>query len=174
MTRVEPDAVARIEDDLKARFAEVRRVEVLEYGENPAIEPGRVGIRVFIDPALTAEGVNNPLEAFHHTHNASIRELGRDLRGLDPAVSRLEFTDGNKSLFMMEPGRAEERAGDLTPVMTRLGRVDLETLDTLISAGIAASRAEGVRWALARIRERPAYEQLRARGREIEELKTQF
>jgi Arc/MetJ-type ribon-helix-helix transcriptional regulator len=61
-----------------------------------------------------------------------------------------------------------------TPVMARLGADDLETLDTLISAGIATSRAEAVRWALARLRERPAYEQLRARTREIDELKSQF
>jgi Arc/MetJ-type ribon-helix-helix transcriptional regulator len=58
--------------------------------------------------------------------------------------------------------------------MARLGADDLETLDTLISAGIATSRAEAVRWALARLRERPAYEQLRARTREIDELKSQF
>ena len=51
---------------------------------------------------------------------------------------------------------------------------DLETVDTLITAGIAANRAEAVRWALARIRERPAYAQLRQRAREIEELKAQF
>jgi hypothetical protein len=40
--------------------------------------------------------------------------------------------------------------------------VDLETLDTLITVGIAGNRADAVRWALARITERPAYEQLRA------------
>jgi Arc/MetJ-type ribon-helix-helix transcriptional regulator len=62
----------------------------------------------------------------------------------------------------------------VTAVMARLGREDLETLDTLIAAGIAGSRAEAVRWALARIRERPAYELLRARSREIEALKSQF
>ena len=50
----------------------------------------------------------------------------------------------------------------------------LDTLDTLITAGIAPSRAEAVRWALTRIRERPAFEQLRNRAREIEELKAQF
>jgi Arc/MetJ-type ribon-helix-helix transcriptional regulator len=70
--------------------------------------------------------------------------------------------------------RAAEGGGDLTPVMARLGRVDPETLDALITAGIAASRAEAVRWALARIRERPAYAQLRERAREIEKLKTEF
>ena len=73
--------------------------------------------------------------------------------------------------------KIEEQAlagGELTPVMARLGPVDLETLDTLITAGIAPNRAEAVRWALARIRERPAYGKLSERAREIEELKTQF
>ena len=56
----------------------------------------------------------------------------------------------------------------------RLGPVDLETLDALITAGIAANRAQAVRWALARIRERPAYAQPCERAREIEELKSQF
>ena len=58
--------------------------------------------------------------------------------------------------------------------MARLGPVDLETLDALITAGIAANRADAVRWTLARIRERPAYAQLRERAREIERLKTEF
>jgi Arc/MetJ-type ribon-helix-helix transcriptional regulator len=68
----------------------------------------------------------------------------------------------------------EASGAGLTAVMARLGVEDLETLDTLIAAGIANSRAEAVRWTLARIRERPAYEQLRARTREIEDLKSQF
>jgi Arc/MetJ-type ribon-helix-helix transcriptional regulator len=58
--------------------------------------------------------------------------------------------------------------------MARLGPADLETLDALITAGIASNRADAVRWALARIRERPAYAQLRAKTAEIEELKAQF
>ena len=72
------------------------------------------------------------------------------------------------------PSMRDRGAGDLTPVMARLGPVDLETLDTLITAGIAANRAEAVRWALARIRERPAYAQLLDRVREIDEIKAQF
>jgi hypothetical protein len=40
--------------------------------------------------------------------------------------------------------------------------------------GIASSRAEAVRWSLARIRERPAFEQPRVHTREIENLKAQF
>jgi hypothetical protein len=41
--------------------------------------------------------------------------------------------------------------------MARFGAGDLETLDALITAGIAASRAEALSWALDRIRARPAY-----------------
>ncbi len=62
----------------------------------------------------------------------------------------------------------------LTPVMTRLGAADLATVDTLISAGIASSRAEVLRWAVGRIREHPAYAQLQERVHEISELKAQF
>lgn len=65
-------------------------------------------------------------------------------------------------------------APGLTSVMARLGADDLQTLDTLIAAGIASSRAKAVRWVLACIRERPAYKQLRAHTREIEDLKAQF
>ena len=67
-----------------------------------------------------------------------------------------------------------ERQRDLTPVMARLGPVDLWTLDTLITAGIATNRAEALRWVLARIRERPAYAELGKRAQGLDELKAQF
>jgi hypothetical protein len=66
------------------------------------------------------------------------------------------------------PGRS------LTPVMARLDPRDVEVLDALITAGIVPNRAEGVRWALARIRERPAYTQLREHIGKIDELKAQL
>lgn len=47
----------------------------------------------------------------------------------------------------------------------------METLDTLITAGIAANRAEALRWVLARIRERPAYAKFGERARDLDELK---
>ena len=55
-----------------------------------------------------------------------------------------------------------------------LGRSGLETVDTLIMAGIADTRADAIRWALDRIRERPAYERLRERIQEIEQLRYGF
>ena len=47
-------------------------------------------------------------------------------------------------------------------------------LDTLITAGTVASRAEAVSWVLARIRERPAYARLSEWARELDELKARF
>jgi hypothetical protein len=43
----------------------------------------------------------------------------------------------------------------------------------LIAVSIASSRAEALRWAVGRIRENPAYEQLQQRVNEINELKSQ-
>ncbi|MBM2812418.1 MAG: hypothetical protein HW416_3177 [Chloroflexi bacterium] len=165
-----------VEREVRSRFPEgaVQRVVFMRYGDDPAIEPGRVGIRLVIDPAKPVEGGPDALAAFHHVHEDAIRKLAGDLPKLLPEHSRLEFSDGDKSLFMIGFGGPDERPGELTPVMARLAPTDLETLDTLITAGIATSRADAVRWALARIRERPAYGQLSQRVREINELKAQF
>jgi hypothetical protein len=127
-------------------------------------------------------------ETVHDEHREAFHELRRELNKLAVPVM-LQFVAGGEHapdehapdvpLRMLKLGQARGPTGvvdapGLTPVMARLGADDLQTLDTLITAGIASSRAEAVRWALARIRERPAYEQLRARTREIEDLKVQF
>jgi hypothetical protein len=46
-------------------------------------------------------------------------------------------------------------------------------VDALITAGIASSRAEVVRWAIGRIRENPAYAQIQEKANEMSELKDQ-
>jgi Arc/MetJ-type ribon-helix-helix transcriptional regulator len=65
-------------------------------------------------------------------------------------------------------------APEFASVRTRLGPADLATVDALITAGIASSRAEVMRWAIGRIRDNPAYAQLQERMRQIGELKAQF
>ena len=82
-----------------------------------------------------------------------------------------ERTAGN--VRFVEDGR-EAVDGEFTHVMVRLKTPELEIVDTLIAAGIANNRAEAIRWALTRIRERPAYEQLREHTRDIERLKNEF
>ena len=158
------------------------RIEVLRHGDDPEIEPGQVLVRMVVASPGSGDDEERmrAFETFHGAHKEKFHELRRELDKL-PVPVVIQFvgggTQGNgKARVLRLGGRpvlADDRPG-LTAVMARVGAEDLETLDTLIAAGIASSRAEAVRWALARIRERPAYEQLRARTREIEELKSQF
>ena len=175
-------------EDVRSRMpdAPIQRIEVLQYGEDPEIEPGQLLARVVIEATGEREERSQALEQFHEGRQAAFRELREELNKLSVPVI-LQFlaggnaepeTDGPRfQLFHVRGGAGagcEPAVPALTPVMARVGAEDLETLDTLIAAGIANSRAEAVRWALARIRERPAYEQLRARTREIQDLKAQF
>jgi hypothetical protein len=160
----------------------VQRVAVLQYGDDPVIEPGELLVRVTLEAAEGHEAQQQALQAFENAHGPAIKKFRRDLSDQLPEAGRVEFrtsgdTDGPRMVLggrTRDSLEARAEGGELTPVMARLGPVDLETLDALITAGIAASRAEAVRWALARIRERPAYAQLRERAREIERLKTEF
>ncbi len=160
--------------------APVERVAVLQYGDEPEIEPGQLLGRVYLAAGGERTAREQVLEDFHQAHRPAIRELRRDLDRL-PEVGFVEFVAGHDGgdcgprMRLASRDRALAVAeGPLVPVMARLGPADLETVDALITAGIAANRADAVRWALARIRERPAYAQLQQHAREIEELKTRF
>jgi hypothetical protein len=196
MEQTELDQIRQqFDQQVHSRFPEgaIRQAAVLQYGDALEVEPGQLLARVVFETPDDREGREQAFEALHHGHRAAFKELREELNKL-PVPVLLQFVAGG------EPGEGEPRGpiiqllgrhfdtgiadgpygpdgapgAALTPVMARLGAEDLETLDTLIAVGIATSRAEAVRWALARIRERPAYDQLRARTREIEELKSQF
>jgi hypothetical protein len=185
MEQEERDRMGReLENELRNRWPDVtlERVAVMQYGDDPKIEPGELLVRVYIEASGDEEDRRRALDAFHGTHREAIHELRHELNN-HPGVGALEITvagrEGQPNPVIRLGGRPrggipESGDGPLVPVMARLGPADLETVDTLITAGIAASRADAVRWALARIRERPAYEKLRQRAREIEELKAQF
>ena len=64
--------------------------------------------------------------------------------------------------------------GEATFVHAPMGPAGLETLDTLIMAGIAATRTEAIRWAVDRFREQPVSERLRDRVRDCGRLKDEF
>ena len=178
MDRLDQAATELIEQDVKGRFPADAGVSVavLQYGDDPVVEPGQITVRLTIEPPAAAEGDEHPMEAFHRTYRETIEQLRHDISQRFPDVSRFEIRSGEKPnrRFMVRLHAPDEPTSELTPVMARLGLDDLETLDTLITAGIAPNRAQAVRWALARIRERPAYAQLRERAREIEALKSQF
>jgi hypothetical protein len=176
----------RIEEQLRSVFPEnaISRVEVLGYGDDPAVEPGETAIRISIDRAGRPEGRDADEEITHEfeqANRAAIQEL-RDklprsigwveLRPAGPA--RAHGPVLRIGVHGRPSGPLDEAPEELTPVMTRLGTADLATVDTLITAGIASSRAEVMRWAVGRIREHPAYAQLQERVHEIDKLKAQF
>ena len=170
------------EEELSRRFGEgvVQKVEVLQYGDEPVIEPGQVMVRVILTP--TDEDPGETLHAFEKAHGGAIEDLRKKVAQKMPFIGRVQFTlpeqpgERKHPVHSMSIGPPDRTAPgrNLTPVMARLDPRDLEVLDALITAGIVSNRAEGVRWALTRIRERPAYTQLREHIGKIDELKAQL
>jgi hypothetical protein len=180
MERLDSATTGLIEQEVRGRFPEgTADVAVLQYGDDPAVEPDQIVIQVTVEAAAPAEGQEDPLDVFHRVNRDAIQQLQRELPQRWPQANRFRMvssrTDGGKRrIMMLRMPTPDEAKDDLTPVMARLGPTDLETLDTLITAGFAANRAQAVRWALARIRERPAYAELREHAKEIENLRSQF
>jgi len=167
-------------EQVKQRFPdeEVQRVALLQYGDDPWVEPGDLLVRVFIEEA----GEEPDLLAWERDHEAISLELHRELAEKVPAARFLEFWFGGdtghqgqtRQRLRCPPDTPARRERDLTPADVRLGPADREMLDTLITAGLAASRGEAIGWVLARIRDRPAYAKLSERARELDELKARF
>ena len=179
MERLDSAATGLIEQEIRSRFPDgaVDSVAVLQYGDDPAVEPGQIVIQVTAASAAAAEGDEDPLQGFQQAYRDTIRQLQQDIPQRWPQANRFKLltqSEGRQRMMMMRMPAPDEPKSDLTPVMARLGPADLETLDTLIAAGFAANRAQAIRWAVARIRERPAYAELRERANEIEALKSQF
>jgi hypothetical protein len=161
-------------------------VDVLGYGDDPAVEPGDTAVRVFIDRAGRPEEDWDSRETLHEWANANSDGIGKLHDGLLPSIAWVDFVPDTPerrakpynqtfsgTRFIGRPDVLEGTPG-AARVGTWLMPEDLATADALITAGIAATRAEAMRWALGRIRDNPAYAELQARMREASELKAQF
>jgi len=95
---VERAAIDRIEHqidrEVKARFPDgaVQRVALLQHGDDPAIEPEELLVRVFIEAAGGPQDSQQSLDAWQHAHEARMRQLRRELSLRLPAARLLEFT----------------------------------------------------------------------------------
>ena len=177
----------RIEQQLRQAFPDgaIARVQVLQYGDDPEVEPGQAAVRVFFDWPGRAEGGQASPKTVHRFVTANAAALGVLHEGLPGVIGWVEFrpegearpaSAGGLSYRIADRGRtaaAPDEADDRTPVMVRLGPVDLATVDVLITAGIVDSRAEGLRWAVSRLREHPSYAQLRQQAGENDDRATQ-
>ena len=171
------DVIEReIDQEVRARFpgTAVRQAVLLQYGDDPEIEPGDLWVRVLLDepdgpdddwgPALTAfEQANEAaIEQFRGYLAAKLREIMavEYVFSNDPVTCDGEGPRGGMPVAQRLSDISEWEHGEATFVLAALGPAGLETVDTLIMAGIAATRAEAIRWAVDRVRERPAYRRL--------------
>ena len=160
----------RIGQQVRSAFPDgaIARVQVLQYGDDPEVEPGQAAMRVFFDwPGRTDGKKADPktVHAFVVANSAALDvlrdELPRSIRWVEfrPESPAGAASPHGLSYRITERGRRAAAQDDVpenfTPVMTRLGPADLAMLDSLITAGIVNSRAEGVRWAIGRLREHP-------------------
>ena len=183
------DAVEReINEEVRARFSgsAVRQAVLLQYGDDPEIEPGDLWVRVLLD-AESPDGFEGTLTAFEQANQMARDQFTAYLAAKLREIRLVEYTFGNNpvtrdghgpraSNIVGErlPDIQEGEHGEVTPVLARLGPAGLETLDTLVMAGIAATRAEAIRWCLDRIREGPAYQRLRALRCDADKLRNEF
>lgn len=166
----------------------IRRVELLQHGHAPNIEPGQLMPRlVFTDPAARLQDPHpdprklaKAARTFKLAVGPGLNQFRDDLLKRWPEIRYLEVVQEDDTgqrvagnIRFVEDGRVAAD-GEFTHVMVRLRTPELDIVDTLVAAGIANNRAEAIRWALTRIRERPAYEQLREHTRDIERLKNEF
>jgi len=161
------------------------QVDVLGYGDDPDVEPGETAIRAFVDrrghPAGTFEDDEVVIRAFEQAHHEVITWLHRD--GRLPGIAWIQVIPdtperrapgavlwGFPSMFLGLRSDVADDARGFASVRTNLGPADLATVDALIAAGVASTRAEALRWAIGRIRENPVYGRIQERVREIGEL----
>jgi hypothetical protein len=130
----------------------VRRVEWLRYGDSPLIEPGEILPKfVLAEPRRgrgQRSGPRDTLTAFQHEHGAALKQFRLALARRWPEIRQIGVA--------FEDDRGRERGGMIQalddehgpdhrgiPVTVRLEPAELENVDRLITAGVAASRAEG-------------------------------
>ena len=158
------------------------QVDVLSYGDDLDVEPGETAIRAFVDraghPAETFQDDEEVIQSFADSHHQAITWLHHD--GQVSSIAWIQFIPdtpdrrapgavlwGFPSMFCGMRSDATTAGPGFASVHTRLGPADLATVDAVITAGIASSRAEVMRWAIGRIREDPAYAQIKQKARGI-------
>ena len=171
------DTIEReIDQEVRARFpgTAVRQAVLLQYGDDPEIEPGDLWVRVLLDADGPEDNWEPALTAFEQANKTAVEQFQGYLAAKLREISLVEYTFTNNPITSDDKGpRAgypvggpqlsdvkEWEHGEATFVLAALGPAGLETVDTLIMAGIAATRAEAIRWVLDRVREQQAYQRL--------------
>ena len=83
----------RIEQQVRQAFPQsaIARVQVLQYGDDPEVEPGQAAVRVFFNWPGQAEGGQASPKTVHQFCNASAAALGVLHDGLPRVIGWAEF-----------------------------------------------------------------------------------
>jgi hypothetical protein len=109
-----------INNYVKDRFAAgtVQRAVLLEPGDDPAIEPGQLMVRVFVPAPAEPAGYEQALAAWQEAHQPGMDEMRRELSLRLPSARLLEFTfddpgQGTPRITMADDGSlaAEQMSG---------------------------------------------------------------
>ncbi len=95
MERAEKEQIERvITHGLREWFTEgaVQRVVLLQHGEDPAIGPGQLMLRVFVSGPDEPADYDRALAAWQQAHQAEMDQMRRELSLRLPAARLLEFT----------------------------------------------------------------------------------
>ncbi len=95
MDQAQLDQVQRvINHEMREHFADgaVQRAVLLQHGDDPAIEPGQLMVRVFIPAPEDRQDYEQALAAWRDAHQPGIANLRRELSLRLPAARLLEFT----------------------------------------------------------------------------------
>jgi hypothetical protein len=95
MERAELDQIERvINHELRERFltGAVQRAVLLQHGDDPAIEPGQLLVRVFVPAPDRPDDYEQALAAWQDAHQTGMDRLRRELSLRLPAARLLEFT----------------------------------------------------------------------------------
>jgi hypothetical protein len=82
-----------INSEVKARWPAgmVRRVAVLQHGDDPAIEPDGLLIRVFVEPGSGSEDDQRSLDEWAQANQAGMKRMRREVSLRLPEATLLEF-----------------------------------------------------------------------------------
>ena len=95
MEQADVDRIQRvINHEVRERFPDgaVQRAVLLQHGDDPAIEPGTLLVRVFIPAPGERAGYEEALAAFADAHRTRLKTLRRELSARLPEARLLEFT----------------------------------------------------------------------------------
>ena len=177
----------RIEQQVRRAFPDgaITRVQVQQYGDDPEVEPGQAAVRAFFDWPGRSEGGQADPRTVHRFVTAHAAALGVLRAGLPRVIGWAEFrpegearpaSAGGLCYRIADRGRTaaarDEALDDRTPVIVRLGTVDLATVDAFITAGVVDSRAGALRWAVSRLREQQADARLQQQAGEDDDPAT--